>query len=304
MRFPTAVFGLATTALGLTLLPLHDARAQRFDLSFDAASNPPESDIHAGSSGREPIHRLLVPGFNDLIFFSVDRVAVGASGSPIEPQGSLGLGSAHGDIYTRGPAGVALFAEEASLGLNPGFFGDDIDALQALAGSGVDPNASFPYITIWRNSPLISLALQPSDIVLGPGGPLFASGILHMGLQFEDGIDALMLLDVTPLAGGGVLFEPNGVLDPGFDLAIFSLDAFSPSTNTGGFGPFTPGDALLTRFDGASPEVLFSFSEFGLEDTDNLDAFSIISRRVPESGAGLLAIGLAALVFLRRILKN
>ena len=85
---------------------------------------------------------------------------------------------------------------------------------------------------------------------------IYADGPTHMGIDELDDLDALILFDVTPDGMGGFIPEPNGILDPELDQALFSLNTFSPSTFTftgneyiaGEKGNLSPADILYTNF--------------------------------------------------------
>lgn len=288
----TKLAGRVVIAAAWCLCPLPLANGELIiDLSLDPASIPAEFDIDAGSFGDDPIHLLLAGRISD-IFFSVDRVAIGLPDSVIRQQSQPPIESAHGDIYRfTFPGGPhAIFRREVSLGLDPGFLGDDLDALQFTPGGpAVNINTVFPYQSLWRHSLLLDdLGVNPSDILFG--NEIFADGVFHIGLDADDDLDALILMDVTPNGKGGFTREPNGVLDPGLDMAIFSLDPFSPSTFTGDDGLWSPADLLITSFLG-DHSLLVLAEDFQLDMGDNVDALTII----PAPGAGLLLVVALAL---------
>lgn len=294
-------------AAGLVLVAPVAADVIRF--SRDPASASNDHDINAGSFGRDDVPAVI--GGAIPIYFSVDRVAVGGGGSAVNANAQPGIESAHGDVYTTlGTGSNSLYRSETALGLSTGFFGDDMDALQisGLGGSDtIDSAAIFPYWALWRDSARVGEPATLSgggadadgftadDIAFGstPGAQLlFASGVAHIGLTAGDDLDGLILFDVTPDSGapGGFLPIPNGVVDPGLDRALFSLDAFSPNTITSGLGgSFRPGDVLSTDFSGTF-SLLWSSSQLGLDDFDNVDALTAI----PEPGAALGWIAILA----------
>jgi hypothetical protein len=282
------------------------------NLSLDSASPamlPVDYDVNGGSIGREPID-LYLNGLRDFqdIYFSVDRLALGLAGSPVAMLAAPPGSSPGADVFVlRGTGRVELFTPAEALGLGGSFFGDDIDGLQIRSDVAGDTiNKPFSYNVIWRNSTMIGKAISvsgggpggnllPSDILLGLTDKVFARAD-DMGLQAGDAIDALILLDVTPdpREPRGYALRPDGIVDPGFDIAIFSLDPFSPSTITGGGDDptLTPGTLLLTKFDGTY-EVLLAPEQLGLKPFDNVDGLSL----VPEPGTLLgVLVGLAALV--------
>lgn len=307
-------FGLTRAAVGVLCTLASVARpvsAQVIGLSLDAASSPVEYDVCAGSNGYEPIDKFMngsLPASHMNLFFSVDRLAFGIPGSPpsavhVEAQAV----SAHGDIFALDMSSIsptaAVYRQESALGLDPGFYGDDIDGLQISDNpqQQILLNSAFDYQSLCRSSLSIGQpanfsgggaadpdGLTPDDIALGILNVLFASGVRDMGLQPGDAIDGLILMDVTPDPSNpeGFRREANGVVDPGFDMAIFSLDPFSPSTSL--FGPWKPGDLIKTRFMG-DQQLFLGAAALGLSDTDNLDAAAIISERViPEPGMAAL----------------
>jgi hypothetical protein len=286
--------------------------AVRFDISLDHASVPQDPGmIDAGSSGREDLSQFRRPPSPSSIgqlFMSVDRVAVGQPGTPIRLQSGPPTESAHGDIYSIGQGGHALYREEVSLGLDSGFMGDDIDALNMSELPGpidqINLNAVYPYYSLWRNSPLNGAmsaltdntpeTISPDDILVAATNKVFAAGA-DMGLVAGDDLDALVLWDVTVLPGGNVLNVPDGILQPGFDKAMFSLDAFSASTLTGGMGgALSPADLLGTDFQGNYWRYAEA-ADLGLLPYDNVDALALVPEPVT---AVLLAAGMC--VFLRR----
>ncbi|MCA9243542.1 MAG: S8/S53 family peptidase [Phycisphaerales bacterium] len=288
------------------------AIGDQIHVSLDAASTGFEHDIDAGSIGREDVPRIIAQEVP--LYFSVDRVAVGGSGTPIQFAAQPGVESAHGDLYATFGAGThSPYREEIALGLSTGFFGDDVDALQVAGVGGsdsVDTTSPYPYWALWRDSARVGEAATISaggadadgftadDIALGstPGNQLiFASGVIHIGLMPGDDLDGLVLMDVTPdsQAPGGFLPIPNGIVDPGFDKALFSLDPFSPNTITaGGGGSYRPGDVLYTDFSG-SFSLLWSANALGLDDYDNVDALSAVPE--PTTAFGLLTLATLAL---------
>jgi hypothetical protein len=96
-------------------------------------------------------------------------------------------------------------------------------------------------------------------------------------------------MDVTPDLNvpGGFLRTPNGQLDPGFDLAIYSLDPFS----------FTglPGDLFYTTFNGSS-QMIWSAANLQLDAFDNIDALSL--RSIPEPGGAATIVAVIVAIFL------
>lgn len=229
-------------------------------------------NLNALSFGKDPIRTPL--------FFSVDRVAVGLPDTDVFSEAAPASEEAAGDVYRSLPPVVdnALVIDEEDLGLVPGFFGDDLDALSL---DGVP--TPFVYFSV----DFLSLSADPTDILVSDGSGGFsvcADGETAIGLDAADDIDALVLLDR----------DLDGECDPLVDLALFSLSTFSPSTFTGGAGPWSPADVLITDFSG-SFSLFASAASLGLRDDDELDALDTIPE--PASGllaaAGLVAVGVA-----------
>jgi hypothetical protein len=199
------------------------------------------------------------------LFFSVDRLAMGSVGSAVKTE-SL-RSEAAGDVYISfpGTGSNQLLIDEEELGLTPGFFGDDVDAL-AMEDKG---NSIFTYFSIDDFSASNFLGAYSSDIILSKDGEksfsIFADGFFDIGLEDTDDIDALALYDVV---------NP-GTLDPGEDLALFSLSSFSSSLLRG----FSPADILFTDFTGDFSRFA-SAAEIGLDVWDELDALDTVN--VPE----------------------
>lgn len=288
-----------------------DPPPQRINLSLDAASNPAEYHLRDGSNGYERIDQILAHpgGPQSSIFFSVDRLTRGMSGSTVNQEAIIPVESAWADIYEFDRSGpqpqVNIFKQEAQLGLATGFFGDDIDGLQLdLTPQQVSINASFAFAAIWRNSSMMGTPvtpngggpaqpLGPGDILMTSLGQLFASRA-QLGLQPGDALDSLILMDVDPDGQTeSEYYTPNRVLDAGLDMAIFSLDPFSPSVQSGQFSAAT---LFITSFDGTH-QLFLDPATLGLTASDNVDALSM----VPEpSSLGLLAGCAALLAALRR----
>jgi hypothetical protein len=205
------------------------------------------------------------------VFFSVDRVAVGLFGSAVNQQAQPGVEEAAGDVYRAMPpiGGNVLHVDEEELGLIPGFFGDDLDALE------LDTRPPLVYFSVDALSANGSFS---QDILVsdqsGAFG-IFAAGVRDIGLVLGDDIDALALED---------RFEP-GVLNPGIDRAWFSLTTFSASAG--------PADVLGTAFTG-SFDVVYSAAEIGLRADDELNALDTV---VPEPASYAVWGICAALIF-------
>ena len=275
-------------------------------------------NLNALSYGRDPIRNPL--------YFSVDQVAiglpVGLPGSDVNQESMVG--NAAGDVYKTLPpfpdgtidfegdifpkGNNRLVIKEQELGLDPGFLdpdGDDLDALDL--DTELDPE--FTFFSVDDLS--FPNGFSSPNILVSSGDDTFstyADGPTDIGIDALDDLDALILFDVTPDGLGGFIPEPNGVLDPGLDQALFSLSSFSPSTFTFTGNPYNPGvkeflspaDILFTDFTGDF-SLWASAPEIGLFPDDEVDA---LDTTVPEpsSPLSLLAIGIlgTALTILRK----
>jgi len=211
--------------------------------------------------------------------FSVDRVAVGLDDTAVKAQALPGAEEAAGDIFRALFGDNEVKRDEETLGLTPGFFGDDLDAL-SIDGAA-DP---YTYFSVDFHSALngFGQAGIAADILVSDGNGLYSTYAtrLMMGLQAGDDLDALALLE------DGELDE---VADEGEDKALFSLSSFSPTVIGGGI---SPGDVLITDFKG-SFTVWKNAAAIGLRDDDELDALDTI----PEPATLLLFV--AGIVFCR-----
>jgi PEP-CTERM motif len=231
-------------------------------------------NLNALSYGQDPIMNPL--------FFSVDRVAVGLPGSDVHDQAKPGVAEAAGDVYTTLPpsGSNSLYIDEEQLGLMPGFFGDDLDALELDS----EPNP-YTYFSV----DYLSVTVDWTDIWVSTGNEdieQYADGETQIGLLPEDDLDALALWDV---------FEP-GTLNPGIDKALFSISTFSASA----FTVVSPADILFTDFTG-NFSLWASAADIGLRFDDEVDALDT----VPEPATiTLMAIGFAGLGFHRYRLRR
>ena len=203
------------------------------------------------------------------------------------------------------PGSNVQLIDEANLGLQAPTgngslqgFEDDLDALEMDNPlSSVDQNGDGlqdapVYFNLDRVSPSLSGGMSADDIFVSTAPfsfDIFADGVADMGLSGGDAIDALILSDT--------LF--SGLLDPGVDEALFSLDLLS-STSPGDIfytdfmRPFMPG--LDWKLGGS---LFASAASIGLLATDNLNALDMFT--VPEpSGLALLALGGLVLAVRRR----
>ncbi len=248
--------------------------------------------LDALSSGQNALRNPL--------YFSVDRVAVGLPGTAVYSEAQPGLEEAAGDVFMSLPpsGGNTRFVDEADLGLIPGFFGDDLDALEL--GPSERTVVYFSIDSLSSTNGFGSLGLA-DDIFLSTGDGThspFADGVTDIGLEWGDDIDALVLLDRGEI----------GVLDPGQDAALFSLSSFSSSTFTftgasyvpGLGGSLSPADILFTDFTGAY-SLHAPAADLGLRADDELDALATIPPVIPAPASILLLTsGLAALVRFRK----
>lgn len=226
-------------------------------------------NLDALSYGKDPIVRP--------VYFSVDRVAVGLPGSDVYQYAQPGVESAHGNIYqSLPPAGSnVLFRDGTSLGLTPGFFGDDLNALELDTPPSFPVYFSMDFLSATNGFGSGHLA---ADILMSFGDGSFGIFRDHttMGLLAEDDIDGL-------------------VLDVAHNSALFSLSTFSPTTFTGsgntydplgGRGFVSPADIFFTKFDG-SFKPWASAAELGLRPDDELNALDTV---VPEPSTLALTI--------------
>lgn len=206
------------------------------------------------------------------LLFSVDRQSTGLPGSAVNAR--LATGTVAADVFAVTlPTGAnRLCQSAASLSLGPG---DNIDALE------MGPGLMEAYFSVDR----ATAPPTAQDILFGaPFLPahLYADGISQIGLRMGDDLDAMILVDV-----GG-----DGWLQPGVDMALFSISPDSPSAFTAGLGGWiSPADILYTDFTGGF-SLWASAGDIGLERTDNLDGLAL---DVPEPGAfyplSVLAVG-------------
>jgi hypothetical protein len=242
------------------------------------------------SYGRDPVPR---PPFKIPIFFSVDRVAIGVPGTDVFERAKPGVESAAGDVFVSVPINSTDFNRKNSLaitgndlGLQSGFFGDDLNGLELDTINRVHIYFSVDSLSASNGFGTMTKA---SDIFIDAFATVFAvggsaTGSCAIGLLPQDDLDALALDDS---------FNP-GHCDPGMDKALFSLSPFSPNTFTGGAGSLSPADILFTDFSG-SFSLWASAESIGLRRGDNVDA---LDTTVPEpSSIFLMAIGFVCLAF-------
>ena len=240
----------------------------------------------------------------NILFFSVDRVAVGLLGTDVNIQAQPGAEEAAGDVYqTLPPLGSNILAiDEEELGLEPGFFGDDLDSLELNSLPMPFTYFSLDFLSATNDFGAAGLA---DDILISAGDGMFATfadGITHIGLLPDDDLDALILFD-------GCTF---GELDlkPNCDFALFSVSTFSPSAFTYTGNSYIPGvreflspaDILFTDFTGDF-SLWAKAEDIGLFPDDELDALDILPNGdngvgpkfppipEPSSTLGLLVLG-------------
>jgi len=219
------------------------------------------------SFGKDPINK-------DQLYFSVDRVSVGLPGTAVFKQAAPGIASAAEDVFLALPAAHSntLFINGATLGLTGGFFGDDIDGL--TLNSKPTPNTYFAIGRLSASNNFGNGTLA-SDLLVSAGNGHFAvyATNMMMGLNPRDAIDGLVL-DTGNL---------DQVADPGIDVALFSLDPFSPDTFTFTGLPYipcvpghmSPADVCVTDFTGTF-SAFASAANLGLLPDDNVDALATI----------------------------
>lgn len=238
-------------------------------------------NLDALSFGKDPI--------TSPVYFSVDRLAVGLPGSAVNTQAQPGVESAAGDVYRALPplGSNVLAINEGSLGLIPGFFGDDLDGLEL---DTKDTSRTYFSIDSLSFSNGVGALTYANDIFLNSFGNTYASGEVNIGLYPMDDLDALVLWDV---------YQP-GILNPGIDMALFSLSTFSPNTFTAGTGIYSPADILFTDFRGSFAPWA-SAESIGLRPDDELNALDT----VPEPSTILLmAVGFVGIVFYQYRLRR
>ncbi len=203
--------------------------------------------------------------------FTVDRLSPGLPGTSVQQQALIG--EQGGSIFTTSFSGDnKLLNDPASLGITPGFSGD---ALNSLAPEATGSSVYFS-IDAFSATNNFGTAGLSSDILISNGTgsfSTFADGSI-LGLDDADDIDSLAVIDRGTI----------GQVDPGIDLAIFSLSSFSPSSLTFTGNPYEPGvkgslspaDLLVSGFSGFFTLLTANVksSDFVTNDSSTLQAIN------------------------------
>lgn len=239
-----------------------------------------------------------------IYFWSVDRSTVGASeggmvlstggpclssGAPVPPQ--LPDDGAAGDIFVQvwdvgnaNPLARAnlLFMDEGALGLKG--MPDPIDELDALVIEGdIESNDdALPEEDVFLSvdpATAAALGLSPADIVVlpagsGPAGRTTYASAAALGLQAEDDVDALCVMEQDSVFGNGGLSEKMAL-----SLAPGSPSLAGPDEAFGTADDYSPADVFRVGagdpFPGSGIQVPFLTAAFlSLLPTDNLDALA------------------------------
>jgi hypothetical protein len=223
-------------------------------------------DIRGLSYGADFIEGNLPP-----FQFSVSAGSRGLAGtavraeadcSPAEPQADVFETALDGQNYQDLDGnGTACSSNDGfGLDLNEGAVGDNLDEIGRDPCASVDANCDGEpeepvFVTLAPGSPTLSAMNAASSDILLLGSQIepsvFASGVIDLGLQAGDVIDALCVRE-----------NGNGLNDNG-DLIMFSLAAGSPSLTSWQAGA---ADVL-------TPRNLFRYraSMLGLQTTDDID---------------------------------
>lgn len=225
--------------------------------------------LKVGESGLEIVFQGadlgLQAGDNlDAATYGEDWISIGQESFNLSVQnGTAGFDG--GTIYRSADSTTSVLYTEANLNLA---LGDDVNALtlEPVGGAG----------QLYFSVDSDSTSLDADDIFLNTVGSLFADGLTDIGLLPGDDIDGIVLDDS---------YEP-GVLNPGIDRGLFSLNRDSPSTFTlsgnpysaGVSGALSPSDILFTDFTG-DYSLYRSAQDVGLDPSFETDALT-----TPEPG--------------------
>jgi len=277
-------------------------------------------------------------GIGSSLAFSVDRTSVGL-GTSVTTQAALGQQAS--DIFVSntgnnlrlvgqdsllynqellglGVGGNAVGRENMGPSWNAGGLQDNLGDFVLQRPRVIDPLADpivsagalqqepfRTYFSLDQFSPSLGGGLKADDILLSRPGGLnkFADGVINMGLNAADDLDALALDDFQIRTGfldqgnrtiNNNIFSLLGVDFGLADLGLFSLAPWSPTLAAWGL---SAADVFITDFDGTFH--LFAAAEsLGLNSFDNIDGLTT----VPEpSTLALILIASLGLVFAHRV---
>lgn len=238
--------------------------------NFSAASIPglvAGDELVAISFGYDPITPNL--------YFTVDRQAIGAPHTAVNDLSDPAIdGGANGDVFysAGGSATNSLYIYGTTLGLVPGFFGDNITGLSLLPEIG-----NVVYFTLSPGSPTLgTLAAFPDDILeSGPGGIGIYEQYQGLGLALSTDQVTGLVLNVTD------------------SEALFTISQFSPDATTSS-GTLDPAAVYYTDFGGTN-SVYRTPADLGLLSGDQIQDIAT----VPEPSLVVpFLFGLAALACL------
>ena len=213
------------------------------------------------------------------IQFSVDQGSLGAAGTAVRVEAACSPGEPQADVFATAGGGSNVQAldgdgiacganSSAGLYLEEGASSSDLSALDREACLFADPNCDgVPenpvFLTLAPGSPtLATLGASPADILMAGVDyvPLeWADGVADLGLNTNDAIDALCVLDNGDGEYGGG------------DRVLFSL---APGSPTLAAQSFSPADILAP---GSPPSRRFTAASLGLQAGDDVDAMMCAS---------------------------